>query len=435
MEQEITINENENQIININSSIPQRLKINNVLNNDINVTQSKNQNVNILENKNQTIYIDENGASVNVTDVLVNGSSVVTDTVAYVIVPTKVSQLENDKNYLTIETDPTVPSYIKQISSSDINNWNNKQNLLVSGINIKTINNNSILGAGNIDISEYTAGTGIDITSHVITNTITSYEDLDDLPTIPTSTSQLLNDSDYVVSGNLSEVAFTGSYEDLTDKPFIPDLTSDLTNDSGYIDKDVNDLTYYTLSSSLSTIATTGDYNDLSNKPTIPVVNDATLTIQENGTTLDTFTANSSSNKTVNITVPTSTNDLTNNSGFITLNNLGWTDKTSNITINNSNINTNRTKLYVNEGLRLVFLEVYYGAVVSSTVSRPIEFSLDYKPAFYTSDQLWFVMGGSNGGNSTCRGTIKWDTSKTYIDIFTASTTVNYPFGVIMYPY
>ena len=36
----------------------------------------------------------------------------------------------------------------------------------------------------------------------------------------------------------------------------------------------------------------------------IPTVNDATLTIQQNGTTLDTFTANSSTNKTVNIKTP-----------------------------------------------------------------------------------------------------------------------------------
>ena len=46
--------------------------------------------------------------------------------------------------------------------------------------------------------------------------------------------------------------------------------------------------------------------------------NDATLTIQQNGTTVDTFTANASSDKTINITVPTKTSELTNDSGFIT---------------------------------------------------------------------------------------------------------------------
>lgn len=56
---------------------------------------------------------------------------------------------------------------------------------------------------------------------------------------------------------------------------------------------------------SLATVATSGDYTDLSNTPTIPTVNDATLTIQQNGTTIDTFTANSSTNTTVNVTSPT----------------------------------------------------------------------------------------------------------------------------------
>lgn len=70
--------------------------------------------------------------------------------------------------------------------------------------------------------------------------------------------------------------------------------------------------------SSLATVATSGLYSDLTGTPTIPTVNDATLTIQKNGTTVNTFTANASSNVTANITVPTKTSDLTNDSGFIT---------------------------------------------------------------------------------------------------------------------
>lgn len=72
--------------------------------------------------------------------------------------------------------------------------------------------------------------------------------------------------------------------------------------------------------SSLATVATSGSYNDLSNKPTIPTVNNATLTIQKNGTTVNSFTANASSNVTCNITVPTNTNELTNGAGFVTNN-------------------------------------------------------------------------------------------------------------------
>ena len=58
--------------------------------------------------------------------------------------------------------------------------------------------------------------------------------------------------------------------------------------------------------------------SQVSDFPTIPTVNNATLTIQKNGTTVKTFTANASSNVTANITVPTDTGDLTNGAGYIT---------------------------------------------------------------------------------------------------------------------
>lgn len=61
------------------------------------------------------------------------------------------------------------------------------------------------------------------------------------------------------------------------------------------------DLTNYVQFSDLSTVATSGDYDDLIDKPTIPTVNDGTLTIQLNGENQQTFTANSSTNKTANI--------------------------------------------------------------------------------------------------------------------------------------
>ena len=106
----------------------------------------------------------------------------------------------------------------------------------------------------------------------------------------------------------------------------VPTKTSDLTNDSGFITgvswDDVSD------KPSFATVATSGSYNDLSNKPTIPTVNNATLTIQKNGTTIDTFTANSSSDKTVNISVPTKVSEVSNDLNYIrSLNNymdLSW---------------------------------------------------------------------------------------------------------------
>lgn len=60
-------------------------------------------------------------------------------------------------------------------------------------------------------------------------------------------------------------------------------------------------------SADLATVATTGEYSDLLNTPTI---GNATLSIQKNGTTIDTFTANATSNKTINITVPVTAADV-----------------------------------------------------------------------------------------------------------------------------
>ena len=47
-------------------------------------------------------------------------------------------------------------------------------------------------------------------------------------------------------------------------------------------------------------------------------INNATLTIQRNGSNVATFTSNASSNVTANISVPTNTNQLTNGAGYIT---------------------------------------------------------------------------------------------------------------------
>ena len=54
-------------------------------------------------------------------------------------------------------------------------------------------------------------------------------------------------------------------------------------------------------STTLAKVATSGSYNDLSNKPTIPTVNNATLTITQGGTTKGTFTANASSDVTIDL--------------------------------------------------------------------------------------------------------------------------------------
>ena len=85
----------------------------------------------------------------------------------------------------------------------------------------------------------------------------------------------------------LATVAFTGDYNDLINRPAFLQLQSDWNQ----TDTDAPDY--------------------IKNKPTIPTVNDATLTIQKNWAGIGTFTANSSTNTSINITVPNVINNVT----------------------------------------------------------------------------------------------------------------------------
>jgi len=103
---------------------------------------------------------------------------------------------------------------------------------------------------------------------------------------------QLTNNAGYI-NKDVNDLTY---YTKTADLPSVPTKTSDLTNDSGFIDKNVNDLTNYTKTSSLSTVATSGSYNDLSNKPTI---GNGTITVTQGGTTKGTFTVNQSGDATI----------------------------------------------------------------------------------------------------------------------------------------
>ena len=157
-----------------------------------------------------------------------------------------------------------------------------------------------------------------------------SYNDLSNKPTIPT-----VNNATLTIQKNGSTVkTFTANAStNVTANITVPTKTSDITNDSNFV-----------ASGDLAAVATSGSYNDLSNKPTIPTVNNATLTIQKNGSTVKTFTANASSNVTANITVPTATSELTNDAGFIdeipvaSAGTLGGVKVGSNLSINASGV-------------------------------------------------------------------------------------------------
>ena len=91
----------------------------------------------------------------------------------------------------------------------------------------------------------------------------------------------------------------------------------------------------------LAAIAKTGNYNDLKNKPTIPSVGNGTLTIQKNGTSAGTFTANATTNKTINITVPTKVSELTDDVVKGKYLSLAGGTMTGNLTVGSASLETN----------------------------------------------------------------------------------------------
>lgn len=130
--------------------------------------------------------------------------------------------------------------------------------------------------------------------------------------------------SDYATKVSLANVATSGDYSDLLNKPTIPTVNNAvLTIKKNSLDTGTqftaNAGSDVTCDLNLSAVASSGSYSDLSGTPSIPAAaNDATLTIQKNSTTINTFTANASSDVTVNIAVPTAVSDLSDAGSYYT---------------------------------------------------------------------------------------------------------------------
>lgn len=136
-----------------------------------------------------------------------------------------------------------------------------KQDLLVSGTNIKTINHTSLLGSGNIDIQ---GGSNVDV--------VTSWEETLSDTKVPSEKLTKNSLDAKADASSLATVATTGDYDDLTDKPTIPSRISDLTNDSDFIETSSTSGLIKNDGSVDTTAYSTfdGDYDSLTNKPSIP---------------------------------------------------------------------------------------------------------------------------------------------------------------------
>ena len=235
----------------------------------------------------------------------------------------------------------------KVVTASEKTAWNNKQAAIAD---LATIRSNASAGKtasdtiatyGDIvthDASEFQASGSYAAETHTHKKA-----DITDFPTIPSKTSQLTNDSGFitsvpVASSTVSGTVKVGSGLSINNGVLSAD-TQKIDVDSALSSTSVNPVQNKVINSALAgkqdtisdlatirsnaskgataaqpddlaMVATSGSYADLTNKPTIPTVNNATITIQKNGTKVDSFTANQATAKTINITVPTTAADV-----------------------------------------------------------------------------------------------------------------------------
>ena len=344
--------------------------------------------------------------TVPVEDVRVNGTSVVSNKIADVTVPTKTSDLTNDSGFITASDIPAIPVKNVEVNGNSVVDAQGVANIDLSGYatdaeltqglstkqdtisDLSTIRSGAQAGAtavqdpsyvhtdNNFTNADKTKLDGIEAGAEVndvddvrVNGTSVVSNKIADID-VPTKTSDLTNDSGFITASdipaqvnsdwnassgvaqilnkpNLATVATSGSYNDLADKPTIPDVpvqdvevngasvvnesgvakvtvptkTSDLTNDSEFItasqvpaqvNSDWNassGVAQILNKPNLATVATSGDYQDLTNKPAIPTV--PVEDVRVNGTSVV-------GNKIADVTVPTKTSDLNNDSGFIT---------------------------------------------------------------------------------------------------------------------
>lgn len=223
---------------------------------------------------------------------------VVKDITDFPNIPTKVSELSNDSNFVTstelhdYATKNDLKSKQDALSEEQLSNIDsipdkaNKSDLsdVATSGSYKDLLDKPVIPEG-ADLSDYYNKGETDnlLNSKANTSDLAvvaksgNYNDLNNTPTIPTKVSDLTNDNGYITGvawgditskPSFSDIAISGSYNDLVDTPTIPSKTSELTNDSGYITsvswEDV------TSKPELSQVAISGSYSDLSDTPTIP---------------------------------------------------------------------------------------------------------------------------------------------------------------------
>lgn len=238
----------------------------------------------------------EAGAQVNVIEVVKrNGVALpVTDKAVDIAVPTTTSSLTNDSGYITNEVGDLVNYYDKDETDT----------LMATEAETRD--------AADLDLQEQidAISSASDVVDVVGTYAeLQSYDTskLSDNDIIKVLTDETHDDaiSYYRWNDTTNTFTYIGSQgpfytKSETDANFVPQTRT--INGKG-LNSDV--------------VLTAADVNALPASTVIPTVNDATLTIQKNGTTVATFTANSAKNTTADISVPTKVSDITNDLNFV----------------------------------------------------------------------------------------------------------------------
>ena len=226
------------------------------------------------------------------------------------IVPNKVSAFENDAGYLTSHQslkDYATKSWVQNqgylTQHQDISGLATKLELQTVEDKIPTI---------PTKVSAFENDVGY-LTQH---QSLANYALKSELPK---NVSDLTNDAKYItasgapvqsVNGKTGTVVLNATdVQALPNTTVIPTTTSQLTNNSGYITS--AGAPVQSVNGKIGTVSlNANDVGALPSTTTIPVVNNAKLTIQKNGVAVDSFTANASVDKIINIEVPTKASDI-----------------------------------------------------------------------------------------------------------------------------
>lgn len=163
----------------------------------------------------------------------------------------KVDAIPADPKYTdTVYDDTALSGRVSTIEGKE-SGWDAKQDALVSGTNIKTVNGESLLGSGNIEI-QGGGGSGeenvietVKVNGEALTPDSEKAVDVE----VPTKTSDLTNDSGFI-TGFTETDPTVPSWAKQPNKPSYNYSEIGNTPDlSGFITKSVNDLTNYYLKS------------------------------------------------------------------------------------------------------------------------------------------------------------------------------------------